>query len=240
MLLSVQISSGLHQTEINLNKPPSFSWFILTEYFCPQTKQRASELQDSRRHAGLLTQNPTRILVQSQNQNQPMLRHAGPEPNPLRPDRTSGTTQRIIYQTAVQSRFLVLMNCLNSSKWSFKHLIWPRDTSDHAHAAAPHLWPWVAMSMARRTGTGDPPSVTVRTSMDFLSGRRLPWRLSMGESTRFLGGSAETGREGQQFRTQRLKVTVCTSLSRLGQVYRRCKHVIRDFSLISSAHLQLL
>lgn len=27
--------------------------------------------------------------------------------------------------------------------------------------------------------------------MDFLSGLRLPWRLSMGESTRFLGGSAE-------------------------------------------------
>lgn len=47
------------------------------------------------------------------------------------------------------------------------------------------------MSMARRTGTGDPPSVTLSTSMDFLSGRRLPCRLSMGESTRFLGGSAE-------------------------------------------------
>lgn len=58
-------------------------------------------------------------------------------------------------------------------------------------ASVSHLWPWVAMSMARLTGTGDPPSVTHSTSMDFLSGRRLPWRLSMGESTRFLGGSAE-------------------------------------------------
>lgn len=56
-----------------------------------------------------------------------------------------------------------------------------------------HLCPCVAMSMARRTGTGDPPSVTLRTSMDFLSGLRLPWRLSIGESTRFLGGSAERG-----------------------------------------------
>lgn len=47
------------------------------------------------------------------------------------------------------------------------------------------------MSMALRTGTGDPPSVTVRTSMDFLSGLRLAWRLSIGESTRLRGGSAE-------------------------------------------------
>lgn len=54
-----------------------------------------------------------------------------------------------------------------------------------------HLWPCEAMSRARRTGTGEPPSVTLSTSMDFLSGLRLPWRLSMGESTRFLGGSAD-------------------------------------------------
>lgn len=54
-----------------------------------------------------------------------------------------------------------------------------------------HLCPCVAMSRARRTGTGEPPSVTLSTSMDFLSGLRLPWRLSMGESTRFLGGSAD-------------------------------------------------
>lgn len=53
------------------------------------------------------------------------------------------------------------------------------------------------MSMARRTGTGDPPSVTLSTSMDFLSGLRLPCRLSMGESTRFLGGSAERGQRSQ-------------------------------------------
>ena len=62
-----------------------------------------------------------------------------------------------------------------------------------------HLWPWVAMSMALRTGTGDPPSMTHSTSMDFLSGLRLPCRLSIGESTRFLGGSAEQRQvEGQQ------------------------------------------
>ena len=53
------------------------------------------------------------------------------------------------------------------------------------------------MSMARRTGTGEPPSVTLSTSMDFLSGLRLPWRLSMGESTRFLGGSAERGQRSK-------------------------------------------
>lgn len=57
------------------------------------------------------------------------------------------------------------------------------------------------MSMARRTGTGDPPSVTLSTSIDFLSGLRFPWRLSMGESTRFLGGSAE-GQGSEEDRTE--------------------------------------
>lgn len=65
-----------------------------------------------------------------------------------------------------------------------------------------HLWPCAAMSRARRTGTGEPPSVTLSTSMDFLSGLRLPWRLSMGESTRFLGGSAD-GWQGSEVSEQR-------------------------------------
>lgn len=43
--------------------------------------------------------------------------------------------------------------------------------------------------MARRAGTGEPPSVTLSTSMDLRSGRRLPCRFSIGESTRFRGGS---------------------------------------------------
>lgn len=52
-----------------------------------------------------------------------------------------------------------------------------------------HLWPCWAISMALRAGTGEPPSVTLSTSMDLRSGRRLPWRFSIGESTRFRGGS---------------------------------------------------
>lgn len=52
-----------------------------------------------------------------------------------------------------------------------------------------HLWPCWAISMARRAGTGEPPSVTLSTSMDLRSGRRLPCRFSIGESTRFRGGS---------------------------------------------------
>lgn len=55
----------------------------------------------------------------------------------------------------------------------------------------PYLCPCCAMSIARRTGTGEPPSVTLRTSIDLRSGLLLPCLLSMGESTRFLGGSAE-------------------------------------------------
>lgn len=52
-----------------------------------------------------------------------------------------------------------------------------------------HLWPCWAISMALRAGTGEPPSVTLSTSMDLRSGRRLPCRFSIGESTRFRGGS---------------------------------------------------
>lgn len=56
--------------------------------------------------------------------------------------------------------------------------------------AETHLCPCCAISIALRAGTGDPPSVTLRTSIDFLSGRRFPCLFSIGESTRFLGGSA--------------------------------------------------
>lgn len=52
-----------------------------------------------------------------------------------------------------------------------------------------YLWLCWAISMARRAGTGEPPSVTLSTSMDLRSGRRLPCRFSIGESTRFRGGS---------------------------------------------------
>lgn len=51
------------------------------------------------------------------------------------------------------------------------------------------------MSIALLAGTGEPPSVTLRTSMDFLSGLLLPWRFNMGESTRFRGGSAPHRRD---------------------------------------------
>ena len=60
-----------------------------------------------------------------------------------------------------------------------------------------HLWPCWAISMARRAGTGEPPSVTLSTSMDLRSGRRLPCRFSIGESTRFRGGSEYRRRSGQ-------------------------------------------
>lgn len=87
-------------------------------------------------------------------------------------------------------------------------MIDPENTFVHAMSTradlSGHLCPCVAMSMARRTGTGEPPSVTLSTSMDFRSGLRLPWRLSMGESTRFLGGSAERaqGEPGQMEKTR--------------------------------------
>lgn len=60
--------------------------------------------------------------------------------------------------------------------------------------ARTYLWPCWAISMARRAGTGEPPSVTLSTSMDLRSGLRLPCRFSIGESTRFRGGSVH--REG--------------------------------------------
>lgn len=41
----------------------------------------------------------------------------------------------------------------------------------HLH---PHLCPCCVMSMALLAGTGEPPSVTLSTSMDFLSGLLLP------------------------------------------------------------------
>lgn len=67
--------------------------------------------------------------------------------------------------------------------------------SFHLHA---YLCPCCVMSMALLAGTGEPPSVTLRTSMDFLSGLLLPWRFNMGESTRFLGGSvAKKTKAGQ-------------------------------------------
>lgn len=54
-----------------------------------------------------------------------------------------------------------------------------------------YLWLCAAVSSALRGGVGDPCSVTLSTSRLFLSGRQRPWRVSMGESTRFRGGSAE-------------------------------------------------
>lgn len=54
-----------------------------------------------------------------------------------------------------------------------------------------YLWLCAAVSKALRVGVGDPCSVTLRTSRLFLSGRQRPWRVSIGESTRFRGGSAE-------------------------------------------------
>lgn len=57
-----------------------------------------------------------------------------------------------------------------------------------------YLCPCCVMSIALLAGTGEPPSVTLRTSIDFLSGLLLPWRFNMGESTRFLGGSAQQAR----------------------------------------------
>lgn len=55
-----------------------------------------------------------------------------------------------------------------------------------------YLWLCALVSRALRGGVGDPCSVTLRTSRLFLSGRQRPWRVSMGESTRFLGGSWRT------------------------------------------------
>lgn len=54
-----------------------------------------------------------------------------------------------------------------------------------------YLWLCAAVSRALRGGVGDPCSVTLSTSRLFLSGRQRPWRVSIGESTRFRGGSAE-------------------------------------------------
>lgn len=54
-----------------------------------------------------------------------------------------------------------------------------------------YLWLWAAVSRALRGGVGDPCSVTLSTSRLFLSGRQRPWRVNIGESTRFRGGSAE-------------------------------------------------
>lgn len=53
-----------------------------------------------------------------------------------------------------------------------------------------YLWLCAAVSRALRGGVGDPCSVTLSTSRLFLSGRQRPWRVSIGESTRFRGGSA--------------------------------------------------
>lgn len=53
-----------------------------------------------------------------------------------------------------------------------------------------YLWLCAAESRALRGGVGDPCSVTLSTSRLFLSGRQRPWRVSIGESTRFRGGSA--------------------------------------------------
>lgn len=204
-------------------KPPSFSWFILTFNISAQKQNKDPQ---SCRTAGCMhassrrTRPGSRSGSRSRSRSDPC--YGTLDQNRTRWDRAvrqgrrSGSFIKLQFRVASWFSWTVQMhqNDPSGSKWSLKHLIWPKDKSDHAHAAAPHLWPWVAMSMARRTGTGDPPSVTVRTSMDFLSGRRLPWRLNMGESTRFLGGSAETGRQDQQFRTQRLKVSHYTSLSR--------------------------
>lgn len=51
------------------------------------------------------------------------------------------------------------------------------------------LCPCCVMSMALLAGTGEPPSVTLNTSIDFLSGLLFPCLFSIGESTRFRGGS---------------------------------------------------
>lgn len=60
------------------------------------------------------------------------------------------------------------------------------------YRSGPYLWLCALVSRALRGGVGDPCSVTLRTSRLFLSGRQRPWRVSMGESTRFLGGSWRT------------------------------------------------
>lgn len=65
--------------------------------------------------------------------------------------------------------------------WAQLSFLWNLETT--------YLCPCCAISIALRAGTGDPPSVTLRTSIDFLSGLRFPCLFSIGESTRFLGGS---------------------------------------------------
>lgn len=52
-----------------------------------------------------------------------------------------------------------------------------------------YLWLCALVSRALRGGVGDPCSVTLRTSILLLSGRWRTLRESMGESTRFRGGS---------------------------------------------------
>lgn len=57
------------------------------------------------------------------------------------------------------------------------------------HLISIYLWLCALVSRFLRGGVGEPCSVTLRTSRLFLSGLQRPWRVNMGESTRFLGGS---------------------------------------------------
>lgn len=77
-------------------------------------------------------------------------------------------------------QFLCMYNIKGGSKPRQTGLLGKEET---------HLCPCCAISIALRAGTGEPPSVTLRTSIDFLSGLRFPCLFSIGESTRFLGGS---------------------------------------------------
>lgn len=90
------------------------------------------------------------------------------------------------------------MNASDQSIWmsNIKHIqtYTSVKVSPSVSCALLYLCPCCVMSMARRAGTGDPPSVTLSTSMDLRSGLLFPCRFNMGESTRFRGGSTNTHR----------------------------------------------
>lgn len=91
--------------------------------------------------------------------------------------------------------------------------------------------------MARRAGTGDPPSVTLNTSMDLRSGLLFPCRFNIGESTRFRGGSTSAHRYTHaEFQVEPLKKHVdCNAQSMqtsdLESISQQL-HLIADWSLL--------
>lgn len=94
-------------------------------------------------------------------------------------DLTKDTTGQIIRNKKVRTYMKLCYMCK-------QHLeLW------YIYVRVLYLWLCAAVSRALRGGVGDPCSVTLNTSRLFLSGRQRPWRVSMGESTRFRGGSAE-------------------------------------------------